>query len=56
MRSPLLLSLGLATATVAVMGIAAPARAADCLPNQVLEAPCAAPQPPCPDAERPCEV
>jgi hypothetical protein len=55
MRSPLLLSTGLAAIVVSVMGLAAPAQAADCPPGQVLEAPCAAPLPPCPLKELPCD-
>ncbi|MCP9935182.1 MULTISPECIES: hypothetical protein [Cyanophyceae] len=52
MRSLLLLMAGF-TAAVAV---AAPARAADCLPGQVQAAPCAVSQPPCPVVELPCEA
>lgn len=52
MRHLLLLAAGLAAA----FAVAAPARAADCLPGQVLEAPCAASQPPCPVIELPCQV
>ncbi|MEA5410581.1 hypothetical protein VB737_02260 [Synechococcus sp. BA-120 BA3] len=49
---PVLLLLAGFTAAVAV---AAPARAADCLPSTVQEAPCAVSQPPCPVVELPCE-
>jgi hypothetical protein len=52
MRSLLLLMAGF-TAAVAV---AAPARAADCLPGQAQPAPCAVAQPPCPVVELPCEA
>ncbi|MEA5441863.1 hypothetical protein [Cyanobium gracile] len=40
----------------ATVAMAAPAQAADCLPSQVQEAPCAASQPPCPAVELPCEA
>ncbi len=49
---PVLLLLAGFTAAVAV---AAPARAADCLTNQVGVAPCAVSQPPCPEVDLPCE-
>ena len=51
MRPFLLMVAGL-TAAIAV---AAPARAADCLPDQVQAAPCAVAQPPCPVLELPCD-
>jgi len=40
----------------AALAVAAPARAADCLPGQVRSAPCEQVQPPCPVVELPCEA
>jgi len=45
----------LVTGLTAAIAMAAPARAADCLPSQTQVAPCAAPQPPCPVLEQPCK-
>ncbi len=52
MRPLLLLVAGL----TAALAVAAPARAADCLPSQAQEVPCAVSQPPCPVVELPCEA
>ncbi|MCT0208444.1 hypothetical protein [Synechococcus sp. CS-1332] len=40
----------------AAIALAAPARAANCLPSQAQVSPCAVSQPPCPVVELPCDV